>query len=196
VITPIALANAYATFANGGTRFQPEVGADVVNPVTDKVVKTIKPRVIGHVSISPGNYDAILQGLEGVIVNGTASTTFQQDAHFSLNQFKIAGKTGTADISETITNGNEEPNAWFVAFGPIPNPQYVVIAVVQHGGYGAQAAAPAVMNIFNYLVTNPIGAVQLPTAANPPTTTPAASNPPAGATTTTTRPPDTTGSAG
>ena len=63
----------------------------------------------------------------------------------------MAGKTGTA------TNpGADEPNSWFVAFGPNPNPQYVVLAVIDQGGYGAEAAAPLVRNIFDYLVTNPV----------------------------------------
>src|ERR1019366_9877501 len=100
---------------------------------------------------------------------------------FSPGQFQIAGKTGTADITANrITTGAQEPNAWFVAFGPIPNPRYVVVVVVDHGGFGAQAAAPAAMNIFNYLVANPIGKVELPTPNAPPTNTPLPSNPPAG----------------
>ncbi len=74
-----------------------------------------------------------------------------------------------------------------MAFGPVPNPEYVVAVVVGNGGYGAQAAAPAVMNIFNYLVTNPIGNVVLPTTSNPPTDNAKTSNPPAG-----TPPPSTT----
>ena len=44
-----------------------------------------------------------------------------------------------------------------MAFGPNPNPQYVVLAVIDQGGYGAEAAAPLVRNIFDYLVTNPVG---------------------------------------
>jgi len=196
LVTPLGLANAYATFANGGTRYQPQVGAALIDPATDKLVKRIQPRVIGHVSIPASDYGAILQGLEGTVESGTAAATFQQVAKFSLGQFRIAGKTGTADVSGGITSGVKEPNAWFVAFGPIPNPRYVVIVVVDHGGYGAQAAAPAVMNIFNYLVTNPIGPVQLPSLSSPPSNTPAASNPAAGTpaptTTTTTGPPSTT----
>lgn len=181
VVTPLELADAYATFANGGTRYQPQVGAAVVDPANDKVVKRITPKVTGHLSLSPGVYDPILQGLEGVVQSGTASATFGQYAHFSLGQFRIAGKTGTADITPgKITTGVQEPNAWFVGFGPIPNPQYVVVVVVDHGGFGAQAAAPAVMNIFNYLVTNAIGPVQLPSSHSPPTSTPLPSNPPAG----------------
>ena len=70
-----------------------------------------------------------------------------------------------------------EPNAWFVSFGPNPNPKYVVVAVVAQGGYGAQAAAPAVAQIWNYLAANPPGQVQLPTAAKQPSTTPPAANP-------------------
>ena len=59
-------------------------------------------------------------------------------------------------------------------------PEYVVAVVVDHGGYGAQAAAPAVANIYNYLYANPIQPVQLPTATSQPSTTPPATIPPAG----------------
>ncbi len=188
LVTPIGLADAYATFANGGTKYKPEVGAALVNPANDKVVRAIAPQVTGHVSIPAYDYQQMLQGFEGVVTSGTAATTFSQYAHFSLGQFRIAGKTGTADVcSGSCSSGMEEPNAWFVGFGPIPNPQYVVVAVVQHAGYGAQAAAPAVMNIFNYLVTNPVGGVVLPSATHPPSETPKPANPAAG-----TPPPTTT----
>jgi len=180
VVTPLELTNAYATFANGGTRYQPEVGAGIINPGTDRVVKRIQPRVTGHVSIPPADYGAILQGLEGVVESGTASGAFRQYAGFSLGSYQIAGKTGTADTcSGTCNRGVNEPNAWFVAFGPIPNPQYVVLMVVAHGGYGASAAAPGVINIFNYLVKNPIGAVHLPTPNSPPSQAATAPNTPA-----------------
>jgi len=61
-----------------------------------------------------------------------------------------------------------------------------VAVVVDHGGYGAQAAAPAVANIFNYLYANPVQPVQLPTATNQPSTNPPTTIPPAGTPTTTT----------
>ncbi len=53
VVTPIGLADAYATFANGGTRYAPEIGADLIDPANERVVKKIAPRVTGHVSIPP-----------------------------------------------------------------------------------------------------------------------------------------------
>jgi penicillin-binding protein 2 len=180
LVTPIQQAVAYATFANGGTRYQPEVAAAIVSP-TGKLVKQIQPKVTGTVSLPPSTYQPMLQGFEGVVSDksGTAYLPFQEDAHFPMNNYPIAGKTGTADVA-----AGKEPNAWFVGFGPTnhagSNPEYVVAVVVDHGGYGAQAAAPAAANIFNYLYANPIQPVQLPTATSQPSTTPPATIPPAG----------------
>ncbi len=115
----------------------------------------------GHVTISPANYSAMLQGFEGVISNrtGTAYSDFQG---FPAS-WNLAGKTGTAS-----NEAGEEPNSWFVAFGPNPNPQYVVLAVIDQGGYGADAAAPLVRNIFNYILTNPeTSTVKTPTPSSP-----------------------------
>ena len=53
-----------------------------------------------------------------------------------------------------------------MGFGPTDytpgTPEYVVVVVIDHGGYGAQAAAPAVAQIYNYLYSNPIQPVVLP----------------------------------
>jgi penicillin-binding protein 2 len=178
-LTPIEQAVAYATFANGGTRYAPQVASEIVNPTTGKVVKKITPVVTGHVDLPPTTVQPILEGLEGVIANpkGTAYSDF---AGFPAS-WHLAGKTGTA------TNpGQDEPNSWFVAFGPNPNPQYLVLAVIDQGGYGAEAAAPLVRNIFDYLAANPVGGVTTPTVKHPPSTTAPKTNAPLGTATTTT----------
>ncbi|MGC2168689.1 MAG: penicillin-binding protein 2 [Acidimicrobiales bacterium] len=180
-LTPIGLADAYATFANGGTRYAPEVAAAVVNPHGQVVVR-YTPRVLGHVNLPASVRDPILQGLEGVVndPSGTAYPPFHQYANFNLSSYEIAGKTGTA------SNGlNEEPNSWFVGFGPVGHPQYVVLCVIGEGGYGADASAPVVAKTFNYLVSHTIPAVRL----TPELTTPTQHT---SATTTTTTPGQTT----
>jgi penicillin-binding protein 2 len=180
VLTPIEQAVAYATFANGGTRYAPQVASQIVDPITGKVIKQLQPEVTGHVTISPTNYSAILQGLEGVISNRNG--TGYQDFQGFPTSWNLAGKTGTASNAKGL-----EPNSWFVAFGPNPNPQYVVLAVIDQGGYGADAAAPLVRNIYNYLLTNPVATtVKTPTPSSPPSLTEPPSNPPAGTPTTTT----------
>ena len=179
-ITPIEQAVAYATFANGGTRYAPQVANAIVSP-SGKVVKTFAPQVTGHVALSPTTYQALLTGFTGAVQSpdGTAYHTFQ-----GLNfPGGLAGKTGTAD-----TVPGKEPTAWFVGFGPTADPQYVVVCVIDQAGYGATSAAPVVRDIYSYLATHPIGPAVVPpppsvSRSTTPVTPPA---PPASSTTTTT----------
>jgi penicillin-binding protein 2 len=157
VLTPLALANAYATFANGGTRYTPEVAAAIVSP-SGHVVVRYGPKKVGRVDLPPSVRNPILQGLEGVVNSptGTAYAPFHEYADFNLSTFPIAGKTGTASVDGL------EPNSWFVGFGPVGSPRYVVLCVIGEGGYGADAAAPMVAETFNYLVHHPVGPLKLP----------------------------------
>ena len=153
VITPIEQAVAYSTFANGGTRYAPQVAAAIVSP-DGTVVKKIDPQVAGHVSLPPSTYQPMLTGFEGAVQasNGTAYSAFQGSLYPVAD---LAGKTGTAD-----TEPGKEPTAWFVGF--TTTPQYVVVCVIDQAGYGVQAAAPVVRNIFDYLATHPVGPAAIP----------------------------------
>jgi len=188
VVTPLSLAQAYATFVDHGTRYAPEVAHEIVSP-EGKVVKTIQPKVIGHVAISTHNWDAMLSGFEGVVdtPKGTAYTTFRKDAHFTMKGYPIAGKTGSATVAPGTVN---EPNALFVGFGPTnATREYVVVCAISHGGYGDFAAAPVVANVFNYLYANPVATtVATPTASHPPTVTPPSSVPAVGSSAGATKP--------
>ena len=152
-LTPVAIANAYATFANGGTRYKPQIAAGVVTP-TGKVVKSFQPVVAGHVPVSASARAAMLAGFEGVVSNpsGTASGVF---AGFPMSKMQLAGKTGTA------SHNGQEPDALFVGWGPVSNPQYLIMVIVNQGGFGASAAAPVARDGFNYLLANPVLPVQL-----------------------------------
>ncbi len=153
-ITPIEQAVAYATFANGGTRYAPQVGAAVVSP-SGKVVKRFTPQVTGHVPMSPADRQAMLAGFSGA-VNSSDGTAYGVPGLASFPG-GVAGKTGTAD-----TEIGKEPTGWFVGFGPIASPQYVVVCVIDQAGYGATAAAPVVGQIFNYLAAHPVTAPGIP----------------------------------
>jgi penicillin-binding protein 2 len=153
-ITPIEQAVAYSTFANGGTRYAPQVAAAVVSP-SGKVIAKIAPQVTGHVALSPSTFQALMTGFTGVVQSsiGTAYGAFQ-----GLNfPGGLAGKTGTAD-----TVKGKEPTAWFVGFGPTADPQYVVVCVIDQAGFGSTAAAPVVRDVFSYLASHPIGPAAVP----------------------------------
>jgi penicillin-binding protein 2 len=167
VVTPLQEAVAYATFANGGTRYAPQVVNAIVSP-SGRLVKQFKPRIMGHVPLPASTFDPILAGLEGVIYSsnpqdlGTAYGTFK-----GYHGIPLAGKTGTA--TESNVKG-VQPTAWFVAFGPTPpaTPRYVVAVVIDQAGYGAAAAAPVARQIFQYLSAHPVGAPDLRPPANAP----------------------------
>ncbi len=151
-VTPIEMASAYATFANGGTRYQPEVAAAIVSPSGHTILR-YGARVLSHVSLPPSVRNPIMEGLIGVVNNpaGTAYYPFHHYATFNMSSFVVAGKTGTASNSY-----GQEPNSWFVSFAPAQSPKYVVLCVIGQGGYGADAAAPVVAQTYNYLVKHPI----------------------------------------
>ncbi|HUY30451.1 MAG TPA: penicillin-binding transpeptidase domain-containing protein [Acidimicrobiales bacterium] len=158
LLTPLEIANAYATFANGGTRYAPEMAAALVSPAG--TVRRMAPKVVDHVKMSATTYQAILQGLEGVVSNpkGTAYAEFQG---FNLTKWLVAGKTGTA----TITH-NAPPTSWFVAFaGPRGQaPRYAVAVEIAQAGYGAQASAPVVRSVLDYLYAHGVAPLALPGA--------------------------------
>lgn len=83
--------------------------------------------------------------------------------HYLSSKVKIAGKTGTAQvvgISQQTKKRLKEhelayvkrSHAWFTTYGPYKNPQYIVTALIEHGGHGGQAAGPIVSSVYNKLL--------------------------------------------
>jgi penicillin-binding protein 2 len=83
--------------------------------------------------------------------------------NYLSSKVKIAGKTGTAqvvtilqDIENRVLEHEMEyysrSHAWFSSYGPYKNPQYVVMAMVEHGGHGGHAAGEIVSKIYNKLL--------------------------------------------
>jgi penicillin-binding protein 2 len=167
-VTPLQLANAYAQFANGGTRYQPTLlykVTDAFEPT--KVVYQSVPKVAGHVDIPPAWHDAMLAGFDGVTKGeGTATGKFD---NIDQTKFDIAGKTGTAEIGL-----NRFDNAFFVGWAPAQDPQWVAAAMVEEAGFGADTAAPVVDEIFQPLASTgnfPVVGPVVPWVAPPTATT-------------------------
>jgi len=162
LVTPLQLANAYATFANGGTLYVPQIALEVTSPGTGlapgaKVLKRFGPQVKGHVPMpSASGRSAMLQGFLGVTSSpqGTAYGAFA-GAGFPLSRYPVAGKTGTAQVENLCTTAKCPPGyvPWpmykqdtsvFTSFAPAYHPRFVVDAIFEQAGYGASVAAPAV----------------------------------------------------
>ncbi len=149
LVTPLQLADAYATIANGGTSYVPNLVSRILKPLSDPsdpnaVVRVVEPQVRGQIPMPPEVRQPIVDGLVGVTGSrgGTAYATF---SGFDLQSFPIAGKTGTAEV-----NGQAD-NSVFASFAPANDPRYAVVAVLQESGFGGQAAAPTVRRIYELL---------------------------------------------
>ncbi len=150
--TPLQLANAYAAFANGGTVFSPNIASRILDPTTGddtdpRIDREIGPRVLRTIPLTSAIRDPILAGLIGAVSSprGTAAPAF---SGFPLSQYPLAGKTGTA---QTAGKQAQFDTSLFVGFGPVGSPKYVVAAVLEQSGFGAQAAAPVVRRMFESL---------------------------------------------
>ena len=151
--TPLQLANGYAAFANGGTLYAPKIVDRVENPVTGEVVQAFGDRTLTQVYLPESIRRPILDGLLGVTseVDGTAYFAF---AGFPHEEWSVAGKTGTAEVV------GKADNSLFAAFGPNPDPEYVVVAIMEESGFGASVAAPAVRRVLEPIATDSVPAVR------------------------------------
>jgi len=129
-LTPLQVANMIAAVANSGTIYRPQLILKVVGPSEE----VFSPEVVGHLTLSEENLEAIQRGLLGTCTDprGTA------DVAFRGLDIKVAGKTGTAGLGEE----GGEPHAWFAGYAPANDPQIAMAVIVENGGEGGKVAAP------------------------------------------------------
>jgi penicillin-binding protein 2 len=139
-VTPLQLAVAYATIANGGTVVRPHV-ADAVVTADGTVLQKIDPPPLRHLTIDAANLDAIRQGLHDA-AQAPGGTSFDVFGNFPET---VYGKTGTAQYT------NQQDYAWYVCFVPdwATNKPILVAVHVEQGGFGAVAAAPVARQILS-----------------------------------------------
>jgi penicillin-binding protein A len=133
--TPLDMANASVTIANGGVRREPTLIAGQVNPPA----RAISPRVAATMT----------QLMIGVVAHGTGA------AASLAPSVVVAGKTGTAELGNTIPGqgtptdqtGGSNTDAWFTAFAPASNPRIAVGAMFVKAGAGGDTAAPAARTV-------------------------------------------------
>ncbi len=68
----------------------------------------------------------------------------------------MAGKTGTAQVRRLVARGHfgdwkGRDHALFVCYAPTDAPRYAMSVVIEHGTFGAAAAAPIAKDIMTFL---------------------------------------------
>lgn len=133
--TPIQLSVMLSIVANGGTKYQPYLVDSIIN--SDGSLFEKPKRAEGkHIDVSQQTIEYIRMGMSATTQEGGTAS------YFAGLPKPIAGKTGTAE------NSHGRDHGLFVAYGPVDDPELVVVCIVEQGGFGSVAAGPIVYKAF------------------------------------------------
>ena len=151
LVTPVQLAVAYATIANGGNVVEPRV---VLRKETwdGQLVEELPPVVRARNVVDLAVLELVKKGLMGVVMDPGGTGRRAQ-----IPGINVAGKSGTTQVvSLDVVKGlapadipvRYRDHALFAAFAPVESPEIVVVAIVEHaGGGGGALAAPMTQRV-------------------------------------------------
>jgi penicillin-binding protein 2 len=156
-VTPLQLARFYAMLANGGKLVTPYLVSAVEQPGVQGEENTTLRRFPADppqpAGIDPAALEPVRRGLYAAThaVDGTSSGVF------ATYPVPIAGKTGTAEKVVPLPGypaDHLEDQSWWCGWGPYDGSSFngkspiVVCALIENGGHGSTAAAPAALQVF------------------------------------------------
>lgn len=144
LLTPLQIANFTAATANKGWFYTPHI----VKLVNGKPNPDKRFYVKHYTKVDKKYFDVVLKGMEAVVQSGTARG-------LRTSEFTQMAKTGTAQVPQG------KDNSIFTLIAPAENPQIVVVAVIEHAGFGATWAGPACTLIAEKYITGEVKRVGL-----------------------------------
>lgn len=136
LLTPLQMANSVAAIVNKGWYYTPHI----VKSIDGKPNPDPRFRVKHKTLVESKHFDAIIKGMEAVVLNGTARS-------LKSNDFTMLAKTGTAQVPQG------KDNSIFVLAAPADHPKIVIAAVMEHAGFGGTWAGPAATAIAEKYLT-------------------------------------------
>ena len=152
--TPLQLANAIATVATRGVRYQPRIVAATENTLSGERILN-KPQRLDDIALDDvTNWDTVIDAMHAVMhgLRGTARAAGRNA------KYEMAGKSGTSQVfslsqdeeyDEEIIDERLRDHALFVAFAPVDNPRIAVAVVVENGSSGSRVAGPIARQIMD-----------------------------------------------
>jgi len=146
LLTPLHIAMLYNLVANNGTIVKPQFVEQI--EYNGKVLKKFEPVIIAENVLKPSTIEKAKKLLRAVVESGTAKS-------LNITTFKVAGKTGTAQIAKHgryyTSNKDKTYLASFVGFFPLENPIYTCIVSIHSPSkgiyYGGLVAGPVFKEI-------------------------------------------------
>jgi penicillin-binding protein 2 len=150
LVTPMQMARFYAMIANGGKLVTPHLLLDVEQPSSNHNPGRAVPTPPAPAP-EPTNVDAqALAVVRDGLFQATHATLGTSASIFGSFPVSISGKTGTAEKSIDPGDGIARifNQSWWCGYGPSDSPDLVVCALIENGGHGGDAAAPAALKVF------------------------------------------------
>jgi penicillin-binding protein 2 len=149
LVTPLQMARLYGMIATGGKLVEPHVVKSVEEPSNEGqapvVLRPYSPKPPKDVQLDPTAVRVVQEGL----YDATHATYGTSSGVFGAFPIEIAGKTGTAEKFVRLPGFEGlQDQAWWCGYGPYGKPKLVVCALIENGGHGGVAAAPAALKVF------------------------------------------------
>ena len=149
LVTPLQMARFYAAVANGGWLVQPHLLASVETLGDERtpgtVLRRYTPPPRQHTGVDPGALALVRAGLYQATHHPLGTAT----GVFGSFDYTISGKTGTAEKYVELPGfAGMMDQSWWCGYGPDDDPELVVCALIENGGHGSEAAAPAALRVF------------------------------------------------
>jgi penicillin-binding protein 2 len=149
LVTPLQMTRFYAMLANGGKLVEPHVVKSVEEPANEGqppvVLRPYAPKPAQAVGLDPSVLSVVQEGL----YRATHESYGTSSGIFGSFPVEIAGKTGTAEKFVRLPGYQGlQDQAWWCGYGPYGSPKLVVCALIENGGHGGVAAAPAALKVF------------------------------------------------
>lgn len=142
MVTPLQMAQAFSILANRGIQYTPYIVKEI-RDTEGNLFPYNSGEEYKDLDLDKNFIKIIEDGLVQVVGSGgTAAYSFR---NFPLDEYLVAGKTGTAEFV------GRQDYAWFASYAPVDNPKYVVVVMLEEAGSGGSKAAPIVEKIYRYL---------------------------------------------
>ncbi|HET6622906.1 MAG TPA: penicillin-binding protein 2 [Gaiellaceae bacterium] len=151
LVTPLQMAAFYAMLANGGSVVTPHLVSSVEQPRAKASPRVVLRRFAPPLPKPSGVDPAALAAVRDGLFRATHGASGTSSGVFGNYVIPISGKTGTAEKVVPLPGypaGHLEDQSWWCGWGPSDNAKLVVCALIENGGHGSTAAAPAALRVF------------------------------------------------
>jgi penicillin-binding protein 2 len=135
LVTPLQAAMYCAALANGGKLLRPYLVSEVVDSQGHAVLQSAT--VVRHrLNVKEEHLAIIREGMVNAVQMPRGSAKVMKECGMA-----VAAKTGTAEVQG---RDGKFKNTWLMCYGPLSQPKYAMVCLIEHGVSGGRTAGPLV----------------------------------------------------